>query len=109
MTPNLAVWLLVLSLGILIPVTSAYFYEKYITQPVLPIDAFDRRVWQNRYFVDSDSYVEGGPIFVHLGGPDFYMAEVRMNLSHFLEIGQDSGALLVYTEHRFYGESRPTQ
>lgn len=97
-----------LLLLILFNVASAYFYEEWITQPVNPIDSFDNRRWQNRYFVDSDSYIEGGPIFVHLGGPDFYLAEVRMNLSHFLEIGKDMGALLVFTEHRFYGQSRPT-
>lgn len=97
------------TLCVLVTVSSAYFYEEYITQPLNPIDSFDTRRWQNRYFLDSDSYVDGGPIFIHLGGPDYYLAETRMNLSHFLEIGQELGAVLIYTEHRFYGESRPTQ
>lgn len=100
--------LLFVLLTILVKVSSGVFREEYIAQPVLPIDSFDLRRWQNRYFVDSDSYVEGGPIFVHVGGPDFYLSEVRMLLSHFLEIGRDMGALLIFTEHRFYGESRPT-
>lgn len=90
-------------------VAQGYFQEEFIMQPLNPIDSFDQRTWSNRYYVDRESYVEGGPIFVHVGGPDFYSAEVRMNLSHFHEIGRDMGALLVFTEHRFYGQSRPTE
>lgn len=90
-------------------VAQGYFQEEFITQALNPIDSLDQRTWSNRYYVDRDSYVEGGPIFVHVGGPDFYSAELRMNLSHFNEIGRAMGALLVFTEHRFYGQSRPTQ
>lgn len=97
-----------LSLIVIFQFVNCYFYEEFITQPLNPIDSFDTRRWQNRYFLDSDYHVEGGPIFLHLGGADYYYTEVRFNVSHFLEMGQELGALLVFTEHRFYGESRPT-
>lgn len=96
-------------LGISTQRTSGYFYEEYITQPLHPMDSFNQRNWQNRFFIDRDSYVEGGPIFVSVAGPDFYNTDLRMNLSHFHEIGRDMGAVMVYTEYRFFGQSRPTE
>lgn len=100
--------LLFLVLAVCAKFSGAWFQERYIVQPVNPIDSFDRRTWQNRYYLDNDSYTENGPIFVHVGGPDFYLADARMNMSYFVELGMEMGAVMAYTEHRFYGESRPT-
>lgn len=89
-------------------VSAAAFQERYFTQKLVPIDRLDTRTWQNRYFIDESDYTPGGPIFVYVGGPDFYMTELRMQMSHFFDVGRQQNAVLIATELRFYGESRPT-
>lgn len=92
--------------------TTALFQERFVTQRLVPIDRLDTRTWQNRYFIDDSAYVPGGgagALFVFCGGSDFYFTEGRRESSHFFDIGRRLQGVLVFTEHRYYGKSRPTQ
>lgn len=84
--------------------SSATLREEYFTQFLNPIDSFDSRQW-----VDTDSYTGNGPIFVYVTGAEIDEGERRRANSHFFDMGREVGAVLVYTENRFYGLSRPTQ
>ena len=93
----------------LIPVVKCEFEERFFTQKLVPIDFLDQREWENLYYIDEEYYQPGGPIFVFVGGADFYSTIYRLNTSHFFDIGREMHALLIATEHRFFGQSRPTQ
>lgn len=95
---------------ILAPVAiQGYFQEYHFTQTLLPIDQFDTRTWDNRYFLDDEYYTPGGPLFVSTGASVGFNHDAWMNFTYFFDLGREMGALLLYTEHRFYGESRPTE
>lgn len=65
------------------------------------------KYWNQRYFVDTTFWGgDGFPIFVYIGGEGPQGAP-----SHFLymaTLAQEHQALMVSLEHRFYGESHPT-
>lgn len=84
------------------------FEERFLTQTLNPIDLLDSRTWQNLYYIDEDYYVSGGPIYLLVGGSDFYSTPSMLQLSHFFDVGREQHALLIASEHRFYGRSRPT-
>lgn len=85
------------------------FVEHQFEQRLMPIDQFDTRTWQNRYWLDDSSYTPGGPLFVVTTASVGFHYEDWLNNTHFYDLGRELNALLLYTEHRFYGESRPTQ
>lgn len=54
-------------------------------------------------------YREGGPVFLQLGGEGtadpIWLIDGQVATNY----GTQFGALLIYLEHRFYGESHPTE
>ncbi|XP_001608051.1 putative serine protease K12H4.7 isoform X2 [Nasonia vitripennis] len=82
--------------------------QKWIEQPLDHFNHRDNRTWQMRYY-EEDKYFNGiGPIFIMLGGewtinPGF----LQNGLMH--DLAKQHGALMFYTEHRYYGKSYPTQ
>lgn len=101
-------YLILVGLLAVFSVISAEFQPRYMVQDLMPIDRFNPYQFYNRYYIDEDSHWDGGPIFIHVAGPEFYQADIRMELSHFFDLGREEGAVLILTEHRFYGSSRPT-
>ncbi|VDP01201.1 unnamed protein product [Soboliphyme baturini] len=82
----------------------------YIVQKLDHFNPTDKRVWAQRYFVNSAFYKPGGPIFLYLNGE---------GIMHYSTISDGSGydwivnarlfgALRFLLEHRYYGGSRPT-
>ncbi|KAL6769573.1 hypothetical protein ACKKBG_A31535 [Auxenochlorella protothecoides x Auxenochlorella symbiontica] len=62
--------------------------------------------FDQRYYVCSEHYKPGGPIFFYLGNE----ADVTLYLNNsglMWELGPKHSALLVFAEHRYYGESKP--
>lgn len=103
---------LLLSLGLsllLAASASAEFDELYFTQRLMPIDQFDTRTWENRYYLDDDNYTPGGPLFVTSSASYTINSEDWMDNTHFFDIGREMNALLLHTEHRFYMDNRPTE
>lgn len=97
-------------LGLLLCTASVrgYFYEHFFAQKLLPIDQFETRTWQNRYYLDDSYYTPGGPMFLSTGASVTFKSDDWLNYTYFYEMGREMNALLVFTEHRFYGDSRPT-
>ncbi|XP_037040838.1 putative serine protease K12H4.7 isoform X2 [Bradysia coprophila] len=79
-----------------------------VTQRVDNFNPANLDTWQQRYFMNNEFYRPGSPIFVFLGG-ESAINEQRLTSSHMYDIARDLNANLFHLEHRFYGESRPTE
>lgn len=64
--------------------------------------------WEQRYFMNDEFYQPGSPIFLFLGG-EWAISDARLTSSHMYDIARDLNASMLHLEHRFYGESRPTE
>ncbi|XP_014206647.1 putative serine protease K12H4.7 [Copidosoma floridanum] len=82
--------------------------EKWIEQTLDHFNHRDDRTWNMRYY-EEDRYFNGtGPILVFLGG-EWEISPGYLNSGLMYEIGKQHGALMFYTEHRYYGKSEPTK
>ncbi|EDW83811.1 uncharacterized protein Dwil_GK13807 [Drosophila willistoni] len=66
----------------------------------------DTRTWQMRYMLNEALYESGGPLFIFLGG-EWEISTGRITSGHMYDMAKEHKGLLAYTEHRFYGESKP--
>ena len=77
-----------------------------------PLDQFDpsnNATWQQRYFVNASYWTQTGPVFLMLGGegpanPTWLVADTEIMLN-----AQKYGAMVILLEHRYYGDSHPTE
>jgi len=60
-----------------------------------------------RYWVRDDLYKEGGPVFFQFGGEG--PADGYIDSFYWQTYAAELGALLIVLEHRFYGDSWPTE
>ncbi len=84
--------------------TSANCTAHKIMQDVDHFSYGDGHQFSQRYFVCDKFSVHGGPVFFYTGNE----ADVTLfvnNTGFMWELGQSMGALLVFAEHRGYGES----
>ncbi|XP_033217325.1 putative serine protease K12H4.7 [Belonocnema kinseyi] len=80
--------------------------HRWITQSVDHFHIQDNRTWKMR-FLENDEYFNGtGPILIMLGG-EWKINEGFLNAGLMHKIGDEHGALMYYTEHRYYGDSKP--
>ncbi|XP_059621346.1 thymus-specific serine protease-like [Phlebotomus argentipes] len=63
--------------------------------------------WRMRYLQNGEFYQSGGPIFIYVGG-EWDVSPIRLNEGHMYDMAKEFRGFLFYTEHRFYGASRPT-
>uniref|UniRef100_A0A336MYZ1 CSON007083 protein n=1 Tax=Culicoides sonorensis TaxID=179676 RepID=A0A336MYZ1_CULSO len=79
---------------------------KFIEQPLSHYMGLDYK-WDQRYFVNADYFLNGGPIFIYIGyGFEYYDVMYRGEVFNF---NKELNGLLFGLEHRFYGASRPTR
>lgn len=81
--------------------------EKWITQPLDHFDRTEKRTWQMRYYENANYFKPGGPIYIYVGG-EWTISPGWVQSGHMFDMGRQSNGILFYTEHRFYGISRPT-
>ncbi|XP_055693623.1 putative serine protease K12H4.7 [Lutzomyia longipalpis] len=81
--------------------------EEWIYQWLDHTNPQDDRKWRMRFFANEEFYVEGGPIFIFVGGEWSASAEFVMG-GHVYDMAKEFHGYLFYTEHRFYGKSQPT-
>lgn len=79
-----------------------------VTQRVDNFNAANLNTWEQRYFMNNEFYQPGAPIFLYLGG-EWTISDLRLTSSHMFNIARDLNANILHLEHRFYGESRPTE
>lgn len=82
--------------------------EKYIEQSLDHFNPKDDRKWMMRYYENDFYFQEGGPIFIYLGG-EWQISPMSITQGTLIvEMAQENNGILFYTEHRYYGLSRPT-
>ena len=86
---------------------TTHFFERALLDHYAPSASQRSAFWKQRFYVDTSFWCgEGCPIFLYIGGEGpqgppskgLFMAD----------LAQRHGALMIALEHRFYGESRPT-
>ncbi|XP_012223424.1 putative serine protease K12H4.7 [Linepithema humile] len=82
--------------------------EGWIIQPLDHFNHRNNHTWSMRYYENSAVLKKNGPILIMIGGEwEISKGFLQSGLMH--EIATTYGALMYYTEHRFYGKSRPTK
>ncbi|XP_011866150.1 PREDICTED: putative serine protease K12H4.7 [Vollenhovia emeryi] len=82
--------------------------DGWITQPLDHFNHRDNRTWSMRYKENSAFLKKDGPILVMIGG-EWEITNGFLQTGLMYEIGVKHRGLMYYTEHRFYGQSRPTK
>lgn len=79
-----------------------------VTQRVDNFNPANLDTWEQRYLMNNQFYQPGAPHFLFLGG-ESAITDVRLTNSHMFNIARDLNASMLHLEHRFYGQSRPTE
>lgn len=80
--------------------------EKWIEQPLDHFDVSNNRTWLMRFYENDQFLNKTGPIFIMLGG-EWTIAPNYLQTGTLYENAKRHGAMMYYTEHRYYGKSRP--
>lgn len=65
-----------------------------------------QRFFDIRYLVNNEHYNSGGPIYIYVPGGEVY--DEFLTQGAVFEVARDTNGLLLALEHRYFGESRPT-
>ena len=82
-------------------------HTRWIEQRLDHFNRQDNRTWQMRYMENTEYFEEGGPIFMFIGG-EWEISEGWLRTGHMYDMARELNGTMFYTEHRYYGESRPT-
>jgi pimeloyl-ACP methyl ester carboxylesterase len=106
-------WILVASL---FGISLSAVQEKYWNANLDNFEITGDNTFKQRYFVDDQYWIAGnrsGPVFICVGGEgpplDSSVLGNSVHCTDMVELGKKQHALLLALEHRFYGESVPTQ
>lgn len=80
---------------------------KTIEQRVDNFDPQNLATYQQRYYINEENYISGGPLFVFLGG-EYDITLFRVPESMMLDMAREHRGYMFYLEHRYYGASHPT-
>lgn len=81
-----------------------------ITQRLDNFDPLNDIIWEQRFYQNDAYYQPGGPIILFLAG-EWAITPERLTVGESLvaDLASELNGNIVYLEHRFYGESRPTK
>lgn len=79
---------------------------KFIELPVDHFDLIGNKTFKLRYLVYNYYHVKGGPIFIYTGNEADINIFVK-NTGFLFDIAPVFNALVVFVEHRYYGQSLP--
>ncbi|KAF2900100.1 hypothetical protein ILUMI_06086, partial [Ignelater luminosus] len=84
--------------------------EHWFTQILDHFNPNDNRTWQQRYFVNQEYYNSsyGGPVFLEIGG-ESEASKFLLRRGMMIDNAKKYGALCFELEHRYYGDSHPTE
>lgn len=91
-----------------IPITSANISLLTIDQYVDHFNPQSLDTFAQRYYVNTEFYQPGGPLYIFLSG-EWRITPGRVTDSLFVEMAQEMYGHVSYLEHRYYGESFPTE
>lgn len=99
-----------------IPHTNRFYFpgpkrvhEKWIEQPLDHFNQQENRRWMMRYLENNVHFQPGGPIMINVGGEWTITAGAISHGSHIFDLAKELNGTLYYTEHRYYGQSHPTE
>lgn len=81
---------------------------KWIEQKLDNFNPNDTRTWQMRYLENREHFKAGGPIFIYVGG-EWTISPGAISGGHWYDMAKELNGMLYYTEHRYYGQSHPTE
>lgn len=81
--------------------------EAWIQQPLDHFNPRDNRTWSMRYLENSRFFKENGPILIMIGG-EWAISKGFLRAGLMYELASNHSASMYYTEHRYYGKSKPT-
>jgi len=82
--------------------------EQWYPQKLDHFDIVGTPTWNQRYWANFDEYEEGGPALIFIGG-EGEASPTWLNYGVWYSIAQENKAAMFILEHRFYGQSRPTE
>ncbi|KAL5238760.1 hypothetical protein ACI65C_006170 [Semiaphis heraclei] len=82
--------------------------DEWYIQKLDHFNPTDNRTWKQRYQVNLENYKNDGPIFLMIGGEGSISAK-WMHSGAWIDYAKEFNALCFQLEHRFYGESHPTE
>ncbi|ALC46987.1 CG18493, partial [Drosophila busckii] len=86
--------------------TRANVQQGWISQKLDNFDANNTAKWYNRYLINEDYFRSGSPIFIYLGG-EWEIDASSITSGLWVDIAKEHNGSLLYTEHRFFGQSIP--
>ncbi|XP_076764342.1 putative serine protease K12H4.7 [Xylocopa sonorina] len=81
--------------------------EGWIQLPVDHFDSRDNRTWSMRYYENSGFFERDGPILIMIGG-EWEISKGFLQSGLMYGLASAYNATMYYTEHRYYGKSKPT-
>uniref|UniRef100_A0A0N5BHV6 Serine protease K12H4.7 n=1 Tax=Strongyloides papillosus TaxID=174720 RepID=A0A0N5BHV6_STREA len=82
----------------------------YFMNKINHFDASNTEKYKQRYWYNNKFYVQGGPVFLMLGGESAESASwVEREDLEWTSLAKEHNAMLFLLEHRYYGNSRPTE
>uniref|UniRef100_A0A0N5BSD9 Serine protease K12H4.7 n=1 Tax=Strongyloides papillosus TaxID=174720 RepID=A0A0N5BSD9_STREA len=84
--------------------------EEYFMNKINHFDSSSTGKYKQRYWYNKKFYVNGGPVFLMLGGESAENAVwVEREDFEWTSLAKEHNAMLFLLEHRYYGKSRPTK
>ncbi|XP_075057974.1 putative serine protease K12H4.7 [Mixophyes fleayi] len=90
------------------PQISVTVQDQWFVQRLDHLNGADSRVWKQRYFVNDSFTQDSGPVFLMIGG-EGAANPAWMTYGTWITYAEKMGALCLLLEHRFYGQSHPTE
>lgn len=84
------------------------YVESFITQRVDNFDLTNDATWQQRYLILGEFWAPGGCIFILLTG-EWAVSAGRFENTMMYEMSRRLNCYMIQLEHRYYGQSRPTE
>jgi hypothetical protein len=88
-------------------ITTTAAKAKWFKQSLDHFHPTEDRTWQQQYFVNDSFYQPGGPVFLMIGG-EGPANPIWMQVGSWIDYAKENNALCFQLEHRFYGQSHPT-
>merc|ERR1712168_864567 len=82
--------------------------EQHFEQVLDHFNAIDGRTWSQRFWENLEHYAEGGPAFIMIGG-EAEASPGWLNYGQWYKWAEENGAAMFLLEHRYYGQSHPTE
>merc|ERR1711970_944639 len=82
--------------------------EQYFEQVLDHFNAIDGRTWSQRFWENMEHYAVGGPAFIMIGG-EAEASPGWLNYGQWYKWAEENGAAMFLLEHRYYGQSHPTE